>query len=222
MGLYKIFLLISLNFISFNENNDINLAFYKNNNYNFNEGLYLIFEDVLQNQPVPASNIITDLDKNSTNFYQELFKQENLTILQPNGNQITIKTAEIWGFSKKDKLYINWNNSPTMIPIVGSISHFVGVQRIEDYSYHQSVFGYGYSPTPTIREEMIQCIIDFSDGQVYPFNVKNIDPIFARDKELYAEWLDLSKRKRKKFIFVYLQKFNERNPLKIKPKISIQ
>ena len=186
-------------------------------NYNFNEGIFLTFEDVLNNSPIPKSNIITNIDKNSFNFFDLLIEENLVSIIQSSGQIKTIDPSLFWGFSKKGKLYIYWERSATLIPIVGSISHFIGVHEIINYPQNHDPFQYYAEPNK--RYETVQYIIDFSNGAVYEFNTKNIEPIFTKDEKLYSEWIELRRRKKKKLIFVYLRKYNENNPLML-PKIN--
>ena len=37
--------------------------------------------------------------------------------------------------------------------------------------------------------------------------------LLMKDNELYEEYVQLSKRKKKDLMFVYIRKFNEKNPL---------
>lgn len=210
MKYLKIFSLLFFNFLCLQAQDSLKLVNY-NKNYNFNDGIFMAFEDVLTNTPINKSNIITELDKNSYDFYDLLPQEKVLTIMLSDGQLKNYNPSNIWGYAQNGKLNIYWEKKATLIPIIGSISHFIGIHEITQYAYTQDAFG--YSSEPNKQYETVQYIIDFSNGLVYEFNIKNIDPILATDEELYQEWINLSKRKRKKLIFVYLQKFNERNPL---------
>ena len=210
MKYLKIFIITFLAFLNLSAQDTLSLVQY-DRNYTFKDGVFLTFDDVLNNSPVPKSNILTDLDKNSADFYKLLMQENVVTIIQSKGQLKSYETSLFWGFAKKGKLYIYWEQNATLIPIVGSISHFIGVHEILDYPYSHDPFGY-YSE-PNRRYETVQYIVDFSNGLVYEFNIHNIDPIFSKDEELYLEWIDLRKRKKKKLIFVYMRTFNENNPL---------
>lgn len=181
-------------------------------NFKFNTGLYVTFEQVKNNNPVPLSNIIIPIDKNSPDFFDQLFNTKIINIVNPYGQQLQIDTKKIWGYSKNGKPYIYINSKATLIPIIGTISHFISTYVVYDYPNNYDPFSY-YSSQPTQRTESKQYILYFPTGQVLDFNYLNIDPIFSSDPDFYNEWNDLSKRKKKKLIFVYLRKFNEKHPL---------
>jgi hypothetical protein len=45
--------------------------------------------------------------------------------------------------------------------------------------------------------------------------MENTEVVLLRDHELYDEYMRLPKQKKKEQMFLYLRKFNERNPLYI-------
>ncbi len=179
--------------------------------YKFKDGLFLNFEQVKNNTPIPKDNIITSINKANYDFYDLLILENSIVIVNSQGAQETYLPEDLWGFAENGKLNIFWEERPALVPIVGSISHFVGTHVYEDYAYNNDPFAYNSEPTQ--RVEVRQYIIDFSTGNILNFNYRDIDPLFAKDEDLYLEWSDLSKRKKKKLILVYLQKYNSRNPL---------
>ncbi len=185
-------------------------------NFKFKDGLFLSFEQVKNNSPIPKSNIICELDKKNYDFFDMLIYLENFAIIDNEGNKKIIypEKTNIWGYSQEGKLYIFWQKKSNLIPILGTISHFVATYYEYDYSYSSDDFFATYNEPPK-KAVTKQYILYFISGEVYEFTAKNLDPIIATDTELYKEWTNLSKRKQKKFKFVYLQKFNQRNPIKL-------
>lgn len=179
--------------------------------YTFNEGIFIKIEQVLLNNPIPKSNIIVQIDKNSPDFYEMLVDEEKIDFINENGIKTTVETKNIWGFGSSGRLFKYWDLLPTPVPIIGSIGHFIGTNIITEYSTFSDP--YMYNNQPNTRKETKQYIIDFSTGECYEFTPKNIDPIFAKDYNLYIEWSNLSKKKKKNLIFVYLRKYNELHPL---------
>ncbi|MBN2664779.1 MAG: hypothetical protein JXR68_14105 [Bacteroidales bacterium] len=210
MKLIKIFLIFSLSSIILIAQDSTVLVVY-DKDYDFNDGLFITFDQVLSNSPVLKSNIVTKIPKDSYDFYDLLVQNEDYYIIDDEGNMKRVKSENTWGYADNGRLFVFWEKKGTIIPVLGSISHFLGLHTITDYPSSNNALGY-YSE-PTVRTEIVQYIIDFSSGLILEFNIKNIDVILIKDKELYQEWANLSKRKKKKLIFVYLQKFNEQNPL---------
>jgi len=214
-----IILIFSLGIINIYSQDTTNMVAY-DMNYRFVEGVFLTFDQVKNNAPIQKSNIITNIDKTTYDFFDVLFLEDEITVIDENGNQKKYYTEDFWGYATNGKLYINWDYRPELIPIIGSISHFVGTSIYTDFNYNNDPFNtYSndpfntYSSTSTQKTEIKQYIIDFNTGKIYSFNYKEIDVLFSNDEELYTEWSDLSKRKKKKKLFVFLRKYNSRNPL---------
>ena len=60
---------------------------------------------------------------------------------------------------------------------------------------------------------MKQYLIDFENGKILEYDVNNAEMLLMKDGELYEEYMRLPRKKRKELIFVYIRKFNEKNPL---------
>ena len=65
---------------------------------------------------------------------------------------------------------------------------------------------------------MRQYLYDFDGGNVFDYDVDGLEMLLMKDPELHDEFAQLSKKKRRQLKFMYLRRFNERNPLYI-PKI---
>ena len=65
------------------------------------------------------------------------------------------------------------------------------------------------------RNELKQYLIDFESGKVLEFDVENTELLLMKDDKLYEEYVQLSRKKKKELMFVYVRKFNENNPLYI-------
>ena len=46
--------------------------------FNFHDGLFLNFEQVKKNQPIPITRILSTLDYNDINFFKELVEQKEI------------------------------------------------------------------------------------------------------------------------------------------------
>jgi hypothetical protein len=58
-----------------------------------------------------------------------------------------------------------------------------------------------------------QYLIDFESGKVLEFDVDNTELLLMKDSQLYEEYVQLSAKKKKELMFVYIRRFNEKNPL---------
>jgi hypothetical protein len=191
----------------------------------FNEGIYLTFDQVRNNAPIPKSRLITDVDYYSKDFYSEVLSSKFIYFYDFFGNRQQVNSNDIWGFSRNGILYIQLENEFFRITIVGRICHFVATTTSYDNNYYDpyyynpyyydSYYRYGGYPSRYKTSEMRQYLIDFDSGQVYNYETKNIEVLLMKDPELHDEYMQLSNKKKKQLKFLYLRKFNERNPLYI-------
>jgi hypothetical protein len=70
-----------------------------------------------------------------------------------------------------------------------------------------------YRPTTVSRNELIQYTIEFETGKVIEYDLKNVELLLMKDPELYDEFMQLSRKKKKQMMFLYLRKYNEKHPL---------
>jgi hypothetical protein len=63
------------------------------------------------------------------------------------------------------------------------------------------------------RNELKQYLIDFETGKIVEFDMQNTELLLMKDTQLYEEYVQLPRKKKKDLMFVYIRKFNERNPL---------
>ncbi len=183
-------------------------------NFVFKDGIFLNFQQVLNNNPVPKSKIITDISQYDLDFYDKLLEKKTLKFYY-NGTVQEVNTGDIWGYSDNGSLYIHWNDEFNKIPVVGSLGHFIASKLVTTYSSPYSSWYYDpYDYNTTTTREIFQYILDFRTGKVYDFTVSSLLYLMQKyDKELYDEYSKLSRRKRKKMMFYYLRKFNSRNKI---------
>ena len=185
--------------------------------FKFKDGIYLDFEQVKTNTPIPKSRIITNADFNSLDFFEKVLNEKTISYFDKYGSQNKIETENIWGYCRQGVLFIYWNNEINRIPIIGKICHFVSNETV----YHSGGFSpysssYYYDPmrSPVYpSKELRQYIIDFDTGKIMEYNKESLKAILMRDTELYEEFNSLKRRKQKKMKYLYLRKYNLRNPL---------
>ncbi|HOU96611.1 MAG TPA: hypothetical protein PLN06_08320 [Bacteroidales bacterium] len=205
--------------------------------FRFEDGIYLNFDQVKANRPVPKSKILTSADYNDRDFFNKVFASEKIYFYDEMGVRQEVKKDDIWGYARNGILYVMIQGNFNRITFVGNICHFVADVTTYDnnyyspygyydpyyyypYSYYGGYYPYGmyYSPYysrpyNTARNELRQYIIDFESGKVLEFTIENVKLLIMKDPELYEEFVKLPKKKQKELMFVYVRKFNERNPL---------
>jgi hypothetical protein len=204
--------------------------------FRFKDGIYLNFNQVKENSPIPKAKLLTSTDYNDREFFKKLLESDKIYFYDAMGIRQEVPKNNIWGYSRNGVLYIQVQEEFNRITFVGSICHFVADITTTDpryynspygyydpYSYY-SPFGYGsyyypygsyyspYSRTNTTRNEVKQFIFDFESGKVLDFDLENTELLLMKDSQLYEEFMKLPRKKRKDLMFVYIRKFNENNP----------
>ena len=185
--------------------------------FEFKEGIYLDFEQVKKNNPIPKSRIISSLDPNDREFFDKLFTKDKVYVYDKFGMKQLINPNTIWGYSNNGFLYIALSEGFHRISIVGSACHFVADITVYSTYYNDPYYYNSYynsmRPVTSKSSELRQFLLDFKTGKIYDYNVKGLEIILMNDPELYDEYVALKKRKKKQLKFFYLRKYNERNHL---------
>jgi len=204
--------------------------------FRFTDGIYLNFDQVKLNSPIPKSKLLTSIDYNDREFFKKILEGDKIYFYDNMGVRQEVAKNSIWGYSRNGVIYIQVQDNFNRITFVGNICHFVAdVTTIDSRSYN-SPYGYydpyyspysyssyynPYSPyyspyrSNMTRNELKQYLIEFESGKVLEFDVSNTELLLMKDNKLYEEYVQLSRKKKKELMFVYIRKFNENNPLYI-------
>jgi hypothetical protein len=188
--------------------------------FELNEGIYINFEQVINNRPIPKSRIISSVAYDDPYFFTRILELKEIYYYSSFGVKQEIQTKKIWGYSNNKSLYVNINDGFYRINILGSICHFVANHTTynNNYYYPYSYYDYRYYPygsrsSAYSTTEMRQYLLDFKTGNILDYNVASVELLLMRDPELHDEYVSLRKRKKKQLKFLYIRRFNERNPL---------
>lgn len=186
-------------------------------NFKFKEGIYPDFERVKHNTPIPKSRILTEFNYLDKDFFDRVLSQSKVYYYDNLGNKIELKSNSVWGYARNGFLYVRVDNGFYRIAMMGSICHFIAYKTYETYntpynSYYSTYPYSSYSPTST-STEMHQYLLDFSSGNIVDYSAQSVEFLLMKDPELHDEYVQLSKKKKKQLKFLYIRKYNERNPL---------
>lgn len=207
--------------------------------FKFTEGIYLNFEQVKENNPIPKAKLLSSTDYNDKDFFKNLFESGKVYFYDNIGVRQEIEVSSIWGYARNGVLYIQIQGNFNRITYIGSICHFVADITTYDsryyspysgYSpYYYSPYSYGYYPygsyyspygsyspygtTSMAKSEVRQFMINFESGETMEFTLDNTKLILMQDPELYEQFVKEKKSKQKDLMFVYLRKFNDKHPL---------
>jgi hypothetical protein len=188
--------------------------------FKFRDGIFLNFEQVKINKPIPKAQIVSEIDYNSFDFFEKLFENDEIELYDELGVKQKVKIEKIWGFSDKGILFVNLNDDFHRIPVFGSISHFIADKTYVDYPYHYNPYStyyrydsYYYSDDRNTKTVMLQYLLDFETGKVYEFDVKSTEYLLSKDPDLFEEFSKLSGRKKNKLKFLYVRKYDQKHPV---------
>jgi hypothetical protein len=204
--------------------------------FRFTDGIYLNFDQVKSNSPIPKSKLLTSADYNDREFFNKVFSSEKIYFYDEMGVRQELAKNSIWGFARNGVLYVLIQNNFNRITFFGNICHFVADVTTYDsrnsyyspYGYYDPYYSYpysygGYSPYGSYyspyrqqsiaRNELKQYIIDFETGKILEFTIDNVQLLLMKDPSVYDEYVQLPRKKKKELMFVYIRKFNEKNPL---------
>jgi hypothetical protein len=198
--------------------------------FRFNDGIYLNFDQVKLNSPIPKAKLLTSVDYNDRDFFKRVLESEKIFFYDDMGVRQDIEKNTIWGYARNGVIYVQIQENFNRITFVGSICHFVADITTYDSRNYNSPYGYydpyyspyGYSnyynpynsyyspyypySQPTTRTELKQYLIDFESGKVMEFDIENTKLLLMRDSQLYEEYVQLSKKKQKELMFENLMK----------------
>ena len=185
--------------------------------YQFKEGIYVDFESFKTNNPITISTIVTNIPLNDIDFFNKLLKKEKISFYDNNGIKQSIEPKHLWGYSKHNTAYINYNGNFYRLPTIGKISQFIAsvtvVRTTSDPFYGGGYYG-GVGPTTTYEDkETKHFLLSLENGTVYENNYKNVEKLLLSDKQIYDEYMALKKRKRKQLSYMFIKKFNDANPV---------
>jgi len=203
--------------------------------FRFNDGIFLTFEQVKANNPISKAKILTSADYNARDFFKQVFENDKIYFYDAMGIRQEISKEDIWGYSRNGILYVQIQGGFNRITYVGNICHFVAEITTYDRRYYGSPYNYydpyyspysynyyssyyspyylPYRPTTVSKNELIQYMIEFETGKVIEYDLKNVELLLMKDPELYDEFMQLSRKKKKQMMFLYLRKYNEKHPL---------
>jgi len=191
--------------------------------FKFKEGIFLNFDQVKQNSPILKSRIITTVAYDDPDFFERVLNEKKIQLFDNLGTKQEILIKNIWGFSRNGVLYINLHDGYYRITIIGNICHFVASLTTYNnrnpynnygYPYYYSPYSPYYSPySSSPNVEMRQYLLDFKTGNILDYDEESVALLLMTDPELHDEFASLSNKKQKQMKFLYIRKFNEKNPL---------
>jgi hypothetical protein len=178
--------------------------------FKFKDGIYLNYQQFRNNKPIPRAKLISNVDTSRLDYIRLLANTKSIHYKDSTGKEQEISPNKLWGFCENSSVYIRFNGDFNKVMVMGTICHFTAMQT----TYMNTGPTMGGPNTGTPVTSMQQYILDTKTGAVMDYTLPNLELILKRDPVLYAEFTGLRKGKRKKMMFLYLRKYNEKVVLK--------
>jgi hypothetical protein len=191
--------------------------------FKFVDGIYRTFEEFERNDPSIKEKLITSNEPILLHPIKEIFSNpinntvtiEIIEYKDNLGNIHILKRKEVWGYCSNGVIYVKFNSNFHRILKIGSIIFFIELRYTSPRLFPDPFIS---NPSHyTIKSYEYSYMIDCKTGKILKYNLKNFLALLFDDKDLYKKFMTIpSDRKRKKQMFNYLNKFNERNPVYFK------
>ena len=201
--------------------------------FKFQDGIYKTFKEFKFNSPsIKPKEIIV---ANTHDFFGNIKGQA--TIIQyktEDGVHEKLKTKNTWGYCKDGKLHVLLRvyktthyidmEEPSIIvgaryydlEIIGNIMQAVVEGHGDNYAPPTDINGVPLRGVGHSGFSIIVKFIDFETGESYDNNVENFMKMIKIDQQLFQEYSNIKPtRKKKQMMFIYLKRFNKRNPIYI-------
>lgn len=192
---------VGISLVSFSQTDTV--AFY--HGYEFDEGIYLNVKQFKTNTPIPKQAIVSQLNKSEIDFFSQLIEEKEIVYKTEKGEEKTISPKSLWGFCQNRGVYVLFNNDFHRLNVIGSICLFSANVRVT-IAYNDPMM------MNSRVEELRQFVFSLKSPQIFEFNATTMMQLLKEDMELYNQFAILKKRKREGAIFLFLRKYNQRNP----------
>lgn len=174
------------------------------------DGIYMTYFDFRSNSGITKEQLVSTINKEQLDFVGKIIDQQKFSYKSNNGI-LSAESNTVWGFVQNGTLYINFKEDFYRVPVFGSICYLVANVTAMNAGFYDPMFGSGSTTNRT--KEVREFLINFYDGIVIEFTLQKVEELLSRDKSLYAEYMNLSRRKQRDQIYRYLRKYNESHPV---------
>ena len=189
--------------------------------FSLREGVYKSYSDLRRNNPISKESIVSKEDKTQLDFIGKTLASKKLVDLIIDGGTYSFKVEALWGYFQNNSLYLNFEGKFYRVPVFGAISHFIGTIEVINYmNGYGGMYGGGfYGPgmmmgggMPVKQREVRQFLFDFYTGDIMDYNLPNVEILISRDLNLYTEFMNFKKKKRREMMMLYVRKYNQLHP----------
>ena len=176
--------------------------------FRFHDGIYKSFEEFKRNDPSVKEQAIISENPEVQILIGNFATMQKISYYDEMGISHKLDRGEVWGYCSDGAIYVLLNNNFHRLSKIGAIIHFT--ESHNTFYYSRSY------PVSAINRpvRLVQYMIDFNTGELLSYDLENFMLLLQADQQLYAEFNSIKgKKKKEKQMFIYLNKFNLRNPI---------
>lgn len=171
--------------------------------FRFNEGIYLSFDDFKNNRPV-YTNFEIKYRGGSTYLY---------VMCADSSRTYDCEVKKPWGYCQNNSVFIHQGlgDNYFRLQVIGALIHYFVIEM----QYYDPGFSDPFSPystTPNRRITNRELVLEWTSGRRFEFCYKNFKIFLQENDPELLQQLESSKKKRK-MIYFYLLKYNEKHPV---------
>jgi hypothetical protein len=174
--------------------------------FRFKDGIYLNAGNFRDNCPAYTKDEV--YSKKGTKRRELDPKEDYFVMLED--SLIKLPFDSIWGICENGQVFVQHNTAFDRLIVVGKLCHIIHREEVIDYN---SNIGMGVSSVPVRREVQVEYLIDLDTEDKVPFTPENLVHYMQDDHVLYMAYTGLSKKERRKSLYVFLHRYNNENPI---------
>jgi hypothetical protein len=195
------------------------------------DGVYLTYNDLKTNNPLPKENIVSSEDKTQSDFISKTLNNNKEIMFTYKGSQYRAEVSKIWGYCQNGNVYVHFKEDKFWrITVFGNISHFIAtimvIRTVSNGGYGMGGMGMGYGGmggmgyggggyTQVKQSETHEFLMDYNSGDIVECTPTDLETFLSRDMRLYDQYMQIKKRKRKDFMILYIRKYNAEHPITV-------
>lgn len=174
--------------------------------FRFNDGIYLTFDDFKNNRPV-YTNFEIKYRGGATYLY---------IMCADSSRSYDCEVKQPWGYCLNKSVFIHqgYGDNYFRLQVIGALIHYFVIEM----QYYDPAFNDPFNPYSTVPNRRItnrELVMEWTTGRRFEFCYKNFK-IFLQEKDpQLLQQLESTKKKRK-MIYFFMLKYNEKHPVFIK------
>lgn len=174
------------------------------------DAIFMTYGDFRYNRGFNKDLINSDQDKEQLEFISRVLANEKFSV-KVDGADLKYNSKDAWGYFQNNTLYLNYRGDFYRVPVFGSISFLVAYVTVISPAFYDP--RYALTSPASSSKELKEFLMNFYEGILTEFTTQTAEELIGRDKALFDEYKNLSKKKQKDEIYKYIRRYNQAHPV---------